>query len=564
VLRRFLLVPAAAAAVAAPAAISPARADPVPLEPGVSYERQVELTPHGPVGLTVITGPAPVAGGLYSLGPVLAGGAIAGARERVADLERDVSTSSTAAGINGDFSTGRDGHPAGIVVAGGTYLHGPSAARSSISFDAAGGMHVARVAFAGTWKGSGQRRPVDGINQKPTGNQTVLITSAWGSETPQVANGAAAVLEPFPVPMPNSELTGPVVAVSSDPVQIPADGAVLLATGSDAAKLQSEAPEGQSVTVRLILPPSLGTVTGAFGGGPLLVRNGRAVFRTSEKFKVGQLVGRQARAAVGQLADGRVILVAVDGGQPGYSVGMTAYELAQAMVRLGARTAAALAYGKPVAAAFDGQLLSRPAGGTAAPVKEGLLLQYFGVYAPPASLPVVGRDDQAQAEQLSYKVVRPSTVTASVVAPDGTVHTLDSGQRDPGTYHFTWNGYDVEGTWHWNVKATDDLGRESTADEPFRYDLTLSSLKTVPSRDGITATFALSRPASVTLQIETSLGTVVTTDPAVSFDAGTQSLSWDGTTAAGAPAPAGPYVARVAAVSSVGTSDLTASFQLRR
>src|SRR5204862_172670 len=120
------------------------------------------------------------------------------------------------------------------------------------------------------------------------------------------------------------------------------------------------ATQDATVTVRLILPPIWGTVTGALGGGPLLVRNGKAVFHTSENFAADQLAARDARAAVGQLDDGGVILVAVDGGQPGYSTGMTTYDLAQTMAQLGARIAVGLAYGKPVTAAFDGPLLSRP------------------------------------------------------------------------------------------------------------------------------------------------------------------------------------------------------------
>jgi phosphodiester glycosidase/flagellar hook capping protein FlgD len=561
VLRTFLAIAWVAAAAAAPA-----QADPVQLMPGVAYDRQVEFTPHGPVGFTVITGPAPgSAGGLYSLGPVLAGGTIGGGRERLTDLEREASVGSTAVGLNGDFSTGADAHPSGIVVTGGAYEHGPSPARSSLAIDAAGGLHVGRVSFAGTWKGSGQRRPVDGINQKPRGNQTVLFTSAWPGQTPAVPNGFAVVLEPFPLPAPNTDLAAPVVSTSTGSVTVPADGAVLVASGSDAAKLQAEAAQGSSVTVRLILPPSWGTVTGALGGGPLLVRNGKAVFHTSENFATDELASRDARAAVGQLADGSVILVAVDGGQPGYSVGMTTYDLAQTMARLGARTAIGLAYGKPVTAAFDGQLLSRPSDGNGAPVKEGLLLQYYGVYAPPVSLPVVGGQNVNEAEQLVYKVVRPSQVTASVIGPDGTVHAIDSGSRQPGVYRFSWNTYDQEGTWHWNVKATDDLGRVSTADQTFDYDLTLSHL-VVPrsSRGGARPTFTLSRPAAVTLSVETSLGTVVTTEAPVSLEAGTQSLSWDGTTSSGAPAPAGSYVVRVTAAGSVGTSDLSAPLTLRR
>ena len=244
---------------------------------------------------------------------------------------------------------------------------------------------------------------------------------------------------------------------------------------------------------------------------------------------------------------------------------MTTYDFAQTMAKLGARIAIGLAYGKPVTAAFDGQLLSRPADRSGAPVKEGLLLQYYGVYAPPPSVPVIGKQNQGQVEQLVYKVVRPSDVAAALIGPDGAVHALDSGSRQPGIYRFTWNTYDAEGTWHWNVKATDDLGRVSVADQTFRYDLTLSRLL-VPrsSSDGVKATFTLARSASVTLRVETTLGTIVTTYPAASFDAGTQSLSWDGNTATGAPAPAGPYVVRVIAVSSVGTIDLSAAFTLRR
>ncbi len=434
------------AVVAAGVLAVPATAQSVPLMPGVTSDQQVQFTPHGPVGFTVITAPPPgSAGGLYRLGPVLAAGTIRGARERVADLEREVSGSSTAVGVDGDFSTGSDGHPAGIVVNGGAYLHGPSAARSSIGVDSTGMLHIGRISFAGTWKGSGQRRPVAGINQTPKGSQTVLFTPAWGGATPDIASAAAVVLEPFPLPTPNTDLTASVTTAGTGATAIPPDGAVLVATGTEAAKLQAEAAPGSEITIRLILPPSWGTVTDALGGGPLLVRNGNAVFHTSENFATDQLAQRDARAAVGQLADGRIILVAVDGGQPGYSVGMTTYELAQTMARLGARTAAALAYGKPVTAAFDGQLLSRPADRSGAAVKEGLLVQYFGVYAPPVSAPIIGKDNQTIVEQLEYKVVRPSTVTAAVIGPNGVVHPIDSGSRDPGIYTFTWNTYDAEG-----------------------------------------------------------------------------------------------------------------------
>jgi hypothetical protein len=534
--------------------------------PDVTYEQQLELTPHGPVRYTVITLPAPTAKPLATFGPVLAGGTVTAPAERLTLIEQELSGITTAIGINGDFFGGADHHPNGIVVQGGVLMHGPTPARSSLGIDAGGALLVGRLSFTGTWKGAGQRRPLSTINQKPGPNQTILFTPVWGPNAPAVPNGAAVVLEPFPAATINADLTS-TVASSSDataPTPIPADGAVIVATGSAAPKLLAETSPGATVTTRLILPPGWSNVTGALGGGPVLVRNGRAVFHTGENFDAGVLTSRDARAAVGQLPGGQVVLVVVDGGQPGYSIGMTTYELAQTLVRLGATTGMALQFGGAATAAFDGRLLSRPL--AERPLKEALLFQYAGVYGSPPSAPVVGKDSAATGEQLVYKLVRPSTVTATVVGPDGTSHAIDSGSRLAGIYRFNWTAFDAEGTWHWNISATDDLGRSSTFDETFTYDLTLSGLaapKSASAKTGLKAVFTLSRPASVALQIETRTGAIVSAAPAVDLPAGVQSLAWPGTTTTGVAAPAGPYVARVIAKSSIGTSDLSAPFALR-
>ncbi len=210
----------------------------------------------------------------------------------------------------------------------------------------------------------------------------------------------------------------------------------------------------------------------------MLVRNAKPVFRSLEDFTNDQVTERDPRAGVGQLADGRVILVAVDGRQPGYSVGLTSFELAQTMQRLGAVTASGVDSGGSVTVAFDGQLLNRPsdpAGERA--VKEALLVQYFGVYAAPPPLPLLNGEPGKTVEPLSYKLVRPSVVTAQLVGPDGVARPLETAvKHDPGSYSFEYSTFDAEGTWHWNVTATDDLGRVSTIDRAFRYDTTLRGL----------------------------------------------------------------------------------------
>ena len=76
-------------------------------------------------------------------------------------------------------------------LADGAFLRGFSPGRTSAAVDAAGTLHVGRIAFAGTWRGSGQRRPLDGVNQALRGNQTMLYTPAWGAQTPAVSGGVA-------------------------------------------------------------------------------------------------------------------------------------------------------------------------------------------------------------------------------------------------------------------------------------------------------------------------------------------------------------------------------------
>ena len=63
---------------------------------------------------------------------------------------------------------------------------------------------------------------------------------------------------------------------------------------------------------------SMAGVVDGIGGGPILVRDGKPVFRHYELFSTHQLA-RNPRTAVGQRADGRILLVVVDG--TNYAVG---------------------------------------------------------------------------------------------------------------------------------------------------------------------------------------------------------------------------------------------------
>jgi flagellar hook assembly protein FlgD len=558
VVRKAVICALCAGCISAPAsapAATPVRGQ--LLLPGVVYSRQVEFTAHGPVVIHVISAPKPT--GLYALMPILSNNAILG-RERLTSMLRRVSGEATVAGVNADLFSFADGHPTGGVIRGGVMDRGPADARSTIGIDTDGVLHVERVRLAGTWQGSGQRR-VMGINEPPRAGRTTLYTPAWGPRTPAEDAGAQAVLQPFPVTKPNTPLAATVVQyVTGGNQAIPPDGAVLVARGAQAGFLAAEAPAGAKVTVLLTLTPPWTNVLEAVGGGPIIVRDGKPVFRSFEEFTSDQLVPRQPRTGVGQLADGRIVLVAVDGRQPGYSAGMTNFELALAMMRLGCVTASALDSGGSTAMAFDGKLLNRPSdrGGERA-VADALTLFYYGVYAPapPTRVLSPNADGVDDTQTFSYKLVRPSTVSATLTGPGGAVIPIDAGSRPAGVYRFNWDGAGrPEGPWTFRVVADDDLGRHSTADRQFSLNNTLGFLSASAARRAVAGSFKLARPARVTVRIETPSGALVRTLPGRSLPPGDASVSWKGRS--------GSYLLSVTATNDVGAVELIAPFTLRR
>jgi Phosphodiester glycosidase/FlgD Ig-like domain len=321
----------------------------------------------------------------------------------------------------------------------------------------------------------------------------------------------------------------------------------------------------------------------AIGGGPLVVRNGRAVYTSGEQFLASQLAPRNPRTGIGQRRDGKIVMVVVDGRRPGYSVGLTNFELAQAMVRLGVVTGSALDSGGSSTLAFDGTLLNRPSdpGGERA-VSDTLALMYRGIYAPALPLSVispVGGGLPSQ-ETLTYKIVRPSTVHASVIGPDGTPAYDVTEAHLPGIYTVKWptgtrsrrkQALAPLGRWRWVVNATDDQARQSSMERAFWVNDTLGYLS-VPravrlrarARNLVVARFRLAHPATVVGTISTKTGVLVRRIGPAKLGAGARSLRWNGRYRSGRLAYRGSYVFSVDAKNSYGPMTLAKSFGVRR
>ena len=98
---------------------------------------------------------------------------------------------------------------------------------------------------------------------------------------------------------------------------------------------------------------------------------------------------------------------------------------------------------------------------------------YYGVFAPPPEAVVSPNGDGvAETQKLSYKIVRPSTVTATLTAPDGVRRRSPRRRaRAPGTYPVAFPPVPLdpaadrllppaEGRWRLDVAATDDQGAD--------------------------------------------------------------------------------------------------------
>ncbi len=115
------------------------------------------------------------------------------------------------------------------------------------------------------------------------------------------------------------------------------------------------------------------------------MRNGaEAIDTADEGLDVAYLTKRHARTAAGVTADGKLLIVTVDGRQP-ISQGVTLVELAELMKRLGSVNAINLDGGGSTTLSVKGLIVNSPCEGAERPVADALLV--FACQPPAAPLP---------------------------------------------------------------------------------------------------------------------------------------------------------------------------------
>ena len=545
------------------------------LVPGVTYNRLTHMIRGQPVVLHVVR--APRHGGLHQLRPVLSHDNVLG-RQTVPSMQRGLRPWSTAVGVNGDYFNTASGSPSGAFLRDGVLSARPNLRRSALAIAFDGRLLVERFRFAGSWKaGANEAHPLRELNRvidKPPG--VSLFTRDYGGPTPRVRGAVELVLAGFPRTLLNGWLRGRVTAIRRNGGSwVPPGGAILQARGFWRRTMRREAPIGTRVTVRLQMVGLPSDSADAIGGGPVLVRNGTPVRQADELFTLSQLVPRHPRTAVGQLADGRIILVVADG-RSRRSLGLSNSDMARTMAGLGAVTAMGFDGGGSTTLSFDGRVLNRPSDGRARAVSNGLMLQYYGIYTPrlPRSVLTPNRDGVSDTMVATAKVVRRSSVVLSLLRPNGTVAWRFRGVRDRGVLRRVVGVPGMaEGRWQWVARATETAsGRESRMERRFVVNRTLGHLRLSKARMRVVAgrggrlgiSAVLTRRSNVEVSVRSASGRVVRVLQQGEIGRGRHAWRWGGRNASRKVVGSGTFTVRVTARNALGAVALAKSVRVVR
>lgn len=299
--------------------------------------------------------------------PVVAAEGRYGKRESVASL---AARSGGVAAINGGyFSTAAPYLPVGNLVIDGEVLAASDILRTSL------GWMENRTIKLGYFNpeislvlAGGTRIRVDRVNQSVTGTGLVLYTEAWGSLA-----GTGKELEVLISLIPLEDGSFQVVDRSLGSVSIPAGG-LALRLDPDGPGFDQLQP-GSVVRVERKWDPYWEGLRHLLTAGPLLVEGGRPVFQHSLEGFSGSLEGRHPRTAIGVTGDGKMLLMTVDGRQPGRSEGVTFEELSYLMIELGVDMAMGLDGGGSTTAWANGQVVNQPSDGTQRLVTNGIVIK---------------------------------------------------------------------------------------------------------------------------------------------------------------------------------------------
>ncbi len=295
------------------------------------------------------------------------------------------------AAINGGFFH-EYGEPSGFTVINGRLIRTPRFLnrRPVFLIDAGNRAQILDIDIELFVRLGSENLIIQGVNKKPERDEIIVFTPEYGlsTRTESVVNNdldadgfSYIVIHHEGEALKDKIQFYPVSGIGKD-IDIPRNGMVIVATRNKASELL-EIYEAlftdtySNLNSNLDLPlnldrrdkidivlsyntaPNIGEVPLAFEGGFWVVKNGVKVIKEYEAW-VGLTTNREPRSVIGLKDDNTVVLMTIDGRQPGYSIGVTGEELADYLIKAGINNALMLDGGASTTMVVDGKVVNKP------------------------------------------------------------------------------------------------------------------------------------------------------------------------------------------------------------
>jgi exopolysaccharide biosynthesis protein len=218
------------------------------------------------------------------------------------------------------------------------------------------------------------KHAIDGLNRPRAHNELIIFTPEFHRTTLTEPNGLELIVRRGRI-VERRDLKG-----SST---IPSDGYVISASGSARDWALANLRSGARAELKLNLAPTETEMStqwkqaaSIIGGGPQLIKDGRIeITNAAEKILPSFVSDGHPRTAIAKLKSGQILLITVDGRQPGESIGMSLNMLADLLIEFGAIGAINLDGGGSTTMVIRNKLVNKPSDATGQrPVSDAILV----------------------------------------------------------------------------------------------------------------------------------------------------------------------------------------------
>ena len=230
------------------------------------------------------------------------------------------------------------------------------------------------IRFEGQLIAGRSRHDINGLNRPRADNELLIFTPEFHRTTLTDPTGLEIIVR-------RNRVTEIKDMKGSSP--IPADGFVISTSGSAREWALKNLRVNSSVALTMKLSPTESEqaeiwkqVTNIVGGGPQLIKDGRVdITNAVEKIAPAFVNDGHPRTAIAKLKSGQLLLITVDGRQPGESIGMSLTMLADLLIEFGAVEAINLDGGGSTTMVIKNKLVNKPSDATGErPVSDAILV----------------------------------------------------------------------------------------------------------------------------------------------------------------------------------------------